>query len=120
MELAELPAQPCLSSRIKTGLRIEEHLLPLINRVEHDLSLLFRGFDVRCRVELNSIRVEISQTAFESLSQYKRDKIHKIVQEILAETKVLNITEVSIAPYVRGSAFVEPMQTKKKQTKDAK
>ena len=71
-DLAELPAQPCLSSRIKTGLRIEEQLLPLINQAENDLSVLFEGLDVRCRIELNSIRVEICRTAFERLVKIKK------------------------------------------------
>lgn len=111
-DLAELPAQPCLSSRIKTGLRIEEQLLPLINQAENNLSMLFEGLDVRCRIELNSIRVEICRTAFERLCKDEKNKIHKIVQEVFAETRAIAVTEVSIAPYVKGSAFVKPEHAK--------
>ena len=37
-DLAELPAAPCLSSRIETGLRIEGNLLTLIDAVEKFVS----------------------------------------------------------------------------------
>jgi len=60
-DIAELPAQPCLSSRVETGIPIRSEDLAFVASVERALTpLLPRGADVRCRVTHAGIAVETS------------------------------------------------------------
>jgi uncharacterized protein len=60
-DLAELPAQPCLSSRVETGLPIRADDLAFIDRMERLLAPhLPPGTDIRCRVTHGGIVVEAS------------------------------------------------------------
>ena len=49
-DLAELPAQPCLASRVETGLPIIADQLDLIDRVERQTANALGAGDIRCRV----------------------------------------------------------------------
>ena len=58
-DIAELPAQPCLSSRVETGIAINARDLAFIARMEQALSdLAPPGTDLRCRVTHAGIAVE--------------------------------------------------------------
>ncbi|MFC6643738.1 hypothetical protein [Sulfitobacter profundi] len=48
-DLAELPAAPCLASRIETGLRVEPADLAVIDRVETLLRAALGNVTLRCR-----------------------------------------------------------------------
>lgn len=61
-EVAELPAQPCLSSRIETGLVIAAEDLAFVERAESRLAaLLPPGSVLRCRVTHAGIVVELAE-----------------------------------------------------------
>lgn len=58
-DIAELPAQPCLSSRIETGIAISAEDLAFVARVEQALTeYVPPGADLRCRVTHGGIVVE--------------------------------------------------------------
>jgi uncharacterized protein len=105
-ELAVLPAAPCLSSRVETGVRIEPRLLALVHRVERDLTDAFDPPVVRCRVRRDAVAVEVDPTTLEALSNGDGGRwaarIAALAREHGAPQRIL------FEPYRRGSAFVPP------------
>ena len=60
-DVAELPAQPCLSSRIETGLAINAADLMFVHRIEAFLSTVLGPGDLRCRITAAGVRIEIPE-----------------------------------------------------------
>ncbi|HEV2674728.1 MAG TPA: hypothetical protein VGV37_09310 [Aliidongia sp.] len=61
-EVAELPAQPCLASRVETGIAIDPDDLVFIDLVETRLAALApAGAVLRCRVTHGGIAIEIGE-----------------------------------------------------------
>jgi uncharacterized protein len=59
-DVAELPAQPCLASRVETGIAIDAADLAFVDRVETRLARLVPdGTTVRCRVTRAGIAIEV-------------------------------------------------------------
>lgn len=71
-DLAELPAAPCLSSRIETGLAIEPAVLQAIDLVEGALREALAPETVRCRLRHHSIAIELDEAALGALSSAQR------------------------------------------------
>ena len=93
-EVAELPAQPCLASRVETGIPIDARDLAFIDRVETAVRTLAGG-DVRCRITARGVRLELSQDP--------PPGIDALLARLCAdEGRPL----AGIAPYKRGSAFL--------------
>lgn len=106
--IAELPASPCLSSRIETGLPIEPTTLQFINRVEDILGARLGASHsnrtVRCRVRASGIVIELDANSLGSLGE---DQIAFLRARIVAELPLyLNAGQVTFAPYRNGSAFL--------------
>ena len=95
-DLSELPAQPCLSSRVETGLAIRADDLGFIDRMERLLAPhLPPGTDIRCRVTHGGIVVEAS-------ADLADDGVARDL--CMAEGR----TFLGLKPYRRGSAFLHP------------
>ncbi|WGF90501.1 adenine nucleotide alpha hydrolase [Marinivivus vitaminiproducens] len=63
-EVAELPAQPCLASRVETGIAIDADDLAFVDRVETALARLApANATLRCRVTHKGIVVELGADA---------------------------------------------------------
>jgi uncharacterized protein len=101
-ELAELPASPCLSSRVETGIRIEPEMLRLVDEVETWLRAVTPG-TVRCRVRREGVVIELDASALEGLSARERGAM---ISEIRRRFGGLRGLAVQLAAYERGSAFV--------------
>ena len=67
-DLAELPAAPCLASRIETGLRVEPADLAVIDRVETLLRAALGNVTLRCRRLRGGWVVELDPPIYEGLS----------------------------------------------------
>lgn len=102
-DLAELPAAPCLSSRIETGLRIDADLLPRIDRVETLLRRRLSPETVRCRLRKNGVVVEIDQATLDRLDAEGRQALRL---EIATIVKATAAGDIEFEPYRRGSAFL--------------
>jgi pyridinium-3,5-biscarboxylic acid mononucleotide sulfurtransferase len=103
-DLAELPAAPCLSSRIETGLPIEPSVLNLVHEVERDLTDTIAPKAVRCRVRAGRVVVEIDEATLHGLSPFDQQRIIGDVAQRWRRRG--NPRPVELAPYRRGSAFV--------------
>jgi len=101
-DLSELPAAPCLSSRVETGIPIEPVDLYLIERVETLLSSHLGQVDLRCRIRNDGAHIEVDHSVLSILSQESIDQITNEVQQMLTPSA----SKVRITPYVKGSSFI--------------
>ena len=106
-DLSRLPAAPCLSSRIETGLRVEADDLASIHAAERFLARQLRQLEpetVRCRRRKAGIVIELDAPTLDALSEGRRAALGDTVAAMFAagdETR-----PVSFAPYRVGSAFL--------------
>jgi uncharacterized protein len=97
-DIAELPAQPCLASRIETGIAISADDLAFVNEVETALApLLPRQAALRCRVTREGIVIEAD-------ADHAASPMLKLRAMVLcAEAGRLF---AGVRAYERGSAFI--------------
>lgn len=102
VDIAELPAQPCLSSRVETGIRIDPDSLRRVNRIERELTAALGSPVIRCRVRHDGIAIELDGAVLRSLTDTDRTGIRQRV------TAAWPGQSVVITEYRRGSAFLGP------------
>lgn len=98
--VADLPAAPCLSSRIETGIRVEPELLALVHRAERLLSERLAPRTVRARVRAAGLVIELDPEAL--------DRAAAVEGALRAALGTLTTRAVRFAPYRTGSAFLRP------------
>ncbi|MGI4950576.1 MAG: asparagine synthase-related protein [Janthinobacterium lividum] len=107
--IAELPAAPCLSSRIETGIPVEPDVLRFVHGVERLVGdRLGAGTGarraVRCRVRAGGVVVELDP---ESLARLDADARGELGRHILAAAPPnLAGQPLAFEPYRTGSAFL--------------
>lgn len=104
-EIAALPAQPCLSSRVETGIRIEPATLAFVHAVERRVGVvLAQARAIRCRVRASGIVVELDEGSLAALDATRRAAL---AGEIAAlAPAALADRPIGFAPYRTGSAFL--------------
>ena len=103
--LAELPASPCLSSRVETGIAIDSATLRFIGEAERLLAeRLPQTATLRCRVRAGGIAIEIDAASLAALDDAERAGL---ANAICASTPpALASVPLRFAPYRTGSAFL--------------
>lgn len=101
-DVAELPASPCLSSRVETGIAIDPAELALVHRVETLLGALDGARTVRCRVRRTGLVVELDPAALDALDPADRAGW----RERIAALPGAGGRPVEFAAYRMGSAFL--------------
>ncbi|MGJ8694331.1 MAG: hypothetical protein ACSHW0_17820 [Thalassotalea sp.] len=99
-ELHSLPAQPCLASRVETGIKIKSDDMVFIDKVEEKVRhFLPKLKNIRCRISHQGIFVEVDRLpenkAFESLSE-------RLSQFCSEQGRIFSGMKV----YQKGSAFL--------------
>ena len=103
-DLADLPAAPCLSSRIETGIPIEAQTLAAVDATEKLIQRELAPRTVRCRVRRTEIVLELDNGTLESVSATQRDRL---VKSITRAFQAIGIERpVSFSAYQMGSAFL--------------
>jgi len=104
-DLAELPAAPCLSSRITTGIPVTMERVKLVYEVEKLLKQEL-GFlkVIRCRVQAQGVEIQLDPVTLTSLEKNKAGLEQRI--KLLCE-RYGHEAFVSFAPYKMGSAFLK-------------
>jgi uncharacterized protein len=103
-EVSDLPASPCLSSRVETGIRIEPATLGFVHAVESFLQEELEPHTVRCRVRAAAVVVELDPLTLAQLSAAAKESIaQRIAGRPGAPSPSLPI---DFQPYRNGSAFV--------------
>ena len=110
-DLSQLPAAPCLSSRVETGLRVEADDLASIHAAERYLARQLRPLEpetVRCRSRKAGIVIELDAPTLDALSESRRAALGDTVAAMFAAGE--ETRPVRFAPYRVGSAFLRPAQ----------
>ncbi|MFC7398374.1 adenine nucleotide alpha hydrolase [Chelatococcus sp. GCM10030263] len=95
-EVAELPAQPCLASRVETGIAISAEDLAFIDETETRIAaLLPAGATLRCRVTHAGIVIELDDAA--------DAKVRETAEALCAGA---GRRFAGVRPYKRGAAFL--------------
>ena len=102
-EISKLPASPCLSSRIQTGIYITSDLLKKIDRVERKIKNMVPEADVRCRWLNKGITIEFNEPSLEKINDKYKTQIINFTEEIFKISKNL----ITMKKYKMGSAFIE-------------
>lgn len=96
-DLARLPAQPCLASRIETDIRVEPGDLGFIDRTERALrATLGESAVVRCRITHGGVIVELAEGC-------DRAQAERLTGELCRET---GRSFLGSRPYRQGAAFL--------------
>lgn len=103
-DVSDIPASPCLSSRIETGVYILPNHLLLINDVEKMLRTKINAENIRCRLLSDQMMIEIDQDVLTSLSSNDKQVLINCAQSIASAHKAQ--LPIHISHYKRGSAFL--------------
>lgn len=103
-DLAELPAAPCLSSRVETGIPIRADMLKAIHAVERRLAQRFPQGVIRCRVRDAGVVVELDPVTLAALEPAHAAETRAMAAELFGER--IAAGGLAFAPYVNGSAFL--------------
>ncbi len=99
-DLAELPAAPCLSSRLETGIAVTAERLALVEAAEALLRAELGPGTLRCRLRKAGIAVELEPALLERAGAGTRARI----EALLAARG--HSGPVAVEPYRMGSAFL--------------
>ena len=105
-DLAELPAAPCLSSRVETGIAIDPEVLKAIDACEGIVRNATGAATVRCRVRRDAVVVELDDAALADLDAPARAALAGELDERMAAAGVSRL--LRFEPYRMGSAFLRP------------
>lgn len=103
-DLAELPASPCLASRIETGLPVRPSTLALVERVETALRSELAPSVLRCRVVSSGLRIELDRATLSRLGPSRRRSLRERIRPWARRAGVDG--PVRFDTYRRGSAFL--------------
>jgi len=103
-DVAELPASPCLSSRVETGLRVTPESLRLVHAVERLVRDRVEATSVRCRIRREGLVIELDDAAIERLTIDRRNELGAEIERVAAVHGPP--PPVRFARYRMGSAFL--------------
>jgi uncharacterized protein len=105
-EIAELPASPCLSSRIETGIAIDPEELALVHEVEMFIGAKLGASTVRCRLRRTGLVIELDPASLDRLPSTERDTLTAAVAAIARVRG--GERPIAFKAYRMGSAFLRP------------
>lgn len=103
-DLKDIPASPCLSSRVETGIRIIPEELLLIDKVENYVKALLNTDIVRFRIRAQTMELELTDQLINSLPTTQKQNILERIKTITKSEGPAKI--VKLTTYKQGSAFV--------------
>ena len=103
-DVAELPASPCLSSRIETGIAIDPVMLDCVHRSERLMDRELTPKTVRCRVRAGGVVIELDEASLASLTDEWRASLTNQLRALFERAGFA--FDVKFAPYRVGSAFL--------------
>jgi len=99
--LSELPAAPCLSSRLQTGVTVTAERLQFVDKMERYIDALLTPDTVRCRILAKQVEIQLDPESF-----HKLDGADDLRGQIMAYAKTDQSLPIKFAAYKQGSAFV--------------
>lgn len=105
-DLAALPASPCLSSRVETGIGIDPRVLGAIHDAEQLVQHELAPDTARCRVRRESVVVELDAKSISLLDISRAGELRRQIGVLLSAVGVEH--PISFQTYRMGSAFLRP------------
>lgn len=106
-DIADLPAAPCLASRVESGIRIEAATLQLVHRVEQLITANLNPKVVRCRIRRGAVVIELDPHTLAHLpGEHKKRLTRDILLLPEAQAAIPPGTTVRYELYRVGSAFL--------------
>jgi uncharacterized protein len=105
-DLAALPAAPCLSSRLETGIDVTPERLRLVHAVERLVSERVNPATVRCRLFHDGIAVQLDPASLEEIEGPSGAALRGAIEKLLRERG--QRAALRFEPYRMGSAFRHP------------
>jgi uncharacterized protein len=102
--MAELPAAPCLASRVETGIRIEPDVLRTIHKAEKLVAESLELGTVRCRLRAHAIVIEVDRSALAELVPDAAADLRAKISGLFADIGIRR--PVTFSSYRAGSAFL--------------
>ena len=103
-DLKDIPASPCLASRIETGIKINTDALHLVDRVETLVKELLATDVVRFRIRKQALEIQLAADCYQQLSSEAKNTLtNNVLQHLPAEYAALPL---QVSAYAKGSAFV--------------
>ena len=103
LPFADLPAAPCLASRLYTGTKVQADLLRLIDQTEEWIREQTSLAVVRCRIHQQEMRVEVENP---SVMEKHHGLVHNLRVRVLEASDHINSVVIDPKPYQPGRAFV--------------
>lgn len=103
-DVADLPAAPCLSSRIETGIPIRADALAVVHRVEQHLSRALRPDVVRCRLRQTGVVIELDAGTLERIAGEQVEHLRDAIADMWRAEGFDH--SVAFEAYRMGSAFL--------------
>jgi uncharacterized protein len=105
-DLAALPAAPCLSSRLETGIDVTPERLRLVHAVERLIGERMQPATVRCRLFHDGIAVQLDPASLEAIVGPSGVTLRRAIESLLSERGQRAM--LRFEPYRMGSAFRHP------------
>ena len=102
--IADIPASPCLSSRIQSYIRIDPADLASINAAERLIREITSAQNVRCRIRHDAIAVEMDAEVAARLTRAERDEVTGVIERAFKNRP--DRPFAGIETYRMGSAFL--------------
>lgn len=103
-DLAELPASPCLSSRVETSIAIDPETLRAIHAIERLIGAELNPKTVRCRVRRSGVVIELDPQSLARIATDRQLDLSDAIATLLPRT--LAAGPIGFEAYRNGSAFV--------------
>jgi uncharacterized protein len=103
-DLAELPASPCLSSRVETAIAIDPQTLTAIHAIERLVGEQLAPKTVRCRVRRSGIVVELDRQSLADTAPDRQLALSATIASLLPAS--LAGKPIGFEAYRNGSAFI--------------
>ena len=102
--IADLPASPCLASRIETAIVIEPDVLELVDLIETSVKRAIDARTVRCRVRSGGMVIELDADSMQQLGSAREEEIR--ARALAHMDRAGRRYELSFETYRNGSAFL--------------
>jgi uncharacterized protein len=99
-DLAELPAAPCLSSRLATGITVTAERLRLVHAVERLITRELAPHTVRCRLFHDGVAIQLDAEGLERIRSAPAAPLRRSIEQMAGASPV------RYEPYRMGSAFL--------------
>ena len=103
-DIAELPASPCLSSRLETGIPVDAQTLEFVHAVEMLIGESLRARTVRCRIRRDGPVIELDETSCERVLSEEFEALRERIESLALVHGYLDSPRFE--RYRMGSAFL--------------